>query len=95
MTLKSRFDKGNIVIAYDVVARSERTLMVVNIKSWDLFKGFCYAFRDLDAKTLVFEDYDDLDFETQFDVKQVFGDVFDYRRYNNKEKSWKKNSLKV
>lgn len=80
MKLSSRFDKGNIVIAYDVVARSERTLIVVNIKSWDLFKGFCYAFRDLDAKTLVFEDYDDLDFETQFDVKQVFGDVFDYRK---------------
>ena len=81
MTLRSKFDKGNIVVAYDVVAKSERTLKVATIKRWEAYNGFTYAFRDLDSNVPLYEEYDDLDFETQFEIKQIFIDVIDYKRW--------------
>lgn len=80
MTLRSKFDKGNIVVAYDVVAKSERTLKVVTIKRWEAYNGFTYAFRDLGSPIPLYEEYDELDFETQFEIRQVFTDVIDFKK---------------
>lgn len=82
MTLKSKFNKGNIIIVYDVVAKSERTLQVATINRWEAYNGFTYAFRDLDSKVPLYEEYDELDFETQFEIKRIFIDVIDYKRWN-------------
>lgn len=80
MTLRSKFDKGNIVVAYDVVAKSERTLKVATIKRWEAYNGFTYAFRDLCSDVPLYEEYDDLDFETQFEIRQVFTDIIDFKK---------------
>ena len=81
MVLRSKFNKGNVVVAYDNVSRGERELLVANIKKWELFNGFTYAFRDLGSPIPLYEEYDDLDFETQFEIKQIFIDVIDYKRW--------------
>ena len=80
MVLRSKFNKGNVVVAYDNVSRGERELLVANIKKWEVFNGFTYAFRDLDSNVPLYEEYDDLDFETQFEIRQVFTDVIDFKK---------------
>lgn len=80
MVLRSKFNKGNVVVAYDNVSRGERELLVVNIKKWEVFNGFTYAFRDLGSPIPLYEEYDELDFETQFEIRQVFTDVIDFKK---------------
>lgn len=88
MTLKSKFNKGNIIMAYDVVAKSERTLEVATIKRWEAYNGFTYAFRDLGSNVPLYEEYDELDFETQFEIKRIFIDVIDYKNRDKKKRKF-------
>ena len=87
MTLKSKFNKGNIIMVYDVVSKCNRTLKVVNIDKWEHYNGFTYKFRDLGTDFDVFEQYDDLDFGTQFDIKEIFMDEIDYKRWEKCKKN--------
>ena len=81
MTLRSKFDKGNIIVVYDIVGKCKRTLKVVSIDKWEHYNGFTYKFRDLGTDFDLFEQYDELDFETQFDIKKLFMDEIDYKRW--------------
>ena len=81
MTLTSKFNKGNVVLVYDVVSKKKRALKVASVESWDRFNGFSYQFREVDDKFGIYEKYCDLDFETQFSIKKTFVDVIDYKRW--------------
>lgn len=86
MTLRSKFDKGDIVVVYDNKAESKRVLRVSKVASWDESMGFTYAVieynSDLTAPlTNLVENYDDYDFVHQLEVQMHFLDPKDYLAY--------------
>lgn len=81
MTLRSKFNKGNIIVVYDTQSKSRRALKVASVESWDRFNGFSYQFREVDDTFGIYEKYCDLDFEMQFDIKKIFVDEIDYKRW--------------
>lgn len=85
MTIRSRFDKGNIVLVFDTISKIERYLYIVEVEKWEIFNGFTYKVSDLYFAKQITEKYDDFDFVNQFEVKMIFGNSSDFE-------SWKKES---
>ena len=46
MTIKSKFDKGNIVLVHDTIQKRERFLYILGVEKWDSFNGFSYRVKE-------------------------------------------------
>lgn len=83
MTIKSKFDKGNIVLVHDTIQKRERFLHISGIEKWDVFNGFTYKIKEFQNKYANEEIYDDFDFENQFDIEMIFCNVEDLKQWQN------------
>lgn len=83
MTIKSKFDKGNIILVFDTIAKNKRFLNIVGVEKWDALNGFTYKVKEYFNKYANEEIYDDFDFENQFDIEMVFSDGEDLKSWQN------------
>ena len=83
MTIKSKFDKGNIVLVFDTIAKRKRFLQIIGIEKWDIFNGFTYKVKEYPDKYAREEIYDDFDFENQFDIEMIFSNTEDLKQSQN------------
>ena len=83
MIIRSKFDKGNIVLVYDVIQKRERFLHILGIEKWDLLNGFSYKVKEYYDRYAMEEMYDDFDFENQFDIETIFCNAEDLKMWQN------------
>lgn len=83
MTIKSKFDKGNIVLVHDTIQKRERFLYILGVEKWDSFNGFSYRVKEYYDRYALEEIYDDFDFENQFDIEMIFCNTEDLELWQN------------
>lgn len=83
MTIRSKFDVGNVLVVYDYNAEVERVMVVRKIDTWNTFTGFQYTM--IDYKGFVNEKYDDLDFDSMFEIHRIYKDLKSYKERGGKD----------
>ena len=83
MTIRSKFDKGNIVLVQDTIQKRERFLNVLGVDKWEMPNGFTYSVKEYYDRYAIEEKYDDFDFENQFDIEMIFCNTKDLELWQN------------